>query len=433
MKDSGVEWIGEIPKSWGIRKLKYILKERKEKNNPITTKFILSLSVDRGVFPYTEKTGGGNKAKEDLTAYRVARPNDIVINSMNILAGSVGISKWIGAVSPVYYTYYSDSKNIDIKYYNFLLQSREFQKSLLGLGNGIMMKESGNGKLNTIRMRIPSEKLNSLLLPIPSGLEQRRIADFLDEKTQKIDEIIADTKQSIVELKAYKQSIITEAVTKGLDSKVEMKDSGVEWIGEIPAEWNVRKIKTMAKIERGQFSHRPRNDEKYYGGAFPFIQTGDVARANKWISTYNQTLSSLGISVSKSFPKGTLLMAIAANIGDVAILTFESYLPDSVLGIVPKEIHDINFLYYSLLSQRKQLDYNSTSSTQKNLNVESVGQTVIAYPTNEGEIKYLNSYLNKVDTKIEKIIQEKEQLISEYEDYKKALIYEYVTGKKQVK
>lgn len=252
MKDSGVEWIGEIPENWELRKIKYILNERKEKNNPIETNFILSLSMERGVFPYSEKVGGGNKAKEDLTAYKIARPNDIVINSMNILAGSVGISKWVGAVSPVYYTYFSKDEDIDIYYYHYLFQCSEFQKSLLGLGNGIMMKETENGKLNTIRMRIPSDKLGNLLFPIPTKIEQQKIADFLDSKIALIDQIIADTKRSIEELKAYKQSLITETVTKGLDPNVPMKDSGVEWIGEMPKEWQLSTYKYIAKIRNGK-------------------------------------------------------------------------------------------------------------------------------------------------------------------------------------
>lgn len=112
MKDSGIKWIGELPEDWEIRKLKYTLEERNEKNNPIVTDNILSLSVERGIFPYAEKTGGGNKSKSDLTAYKVAHPNDIVINSMNILAGAVGLSRYTGIVSPVYYTLYTTSEKL---------------------------------------------------------------------------------------------------------------------------------------------------------------------------------------------------------------------------------------------------------------------------------------------------------------------------------
>lgn len=438
MKDSGVEWIGEIPKSWGIRKLKYILKERKEKNNPITTKFILSLSVDRGVFPYTEKTGGGNKAKEDLTAYKVARPNDIVINSMNILAGSVGISKWIGAVSPVYYTYYSDSKNIDIKYYNFLLQSREFQKSLLGLGNGIMMKESGNGKLNTIRMRIPSEKLNSLLLPIPSGLEQRRIADFLDKKTQMIDEIIVDTKQSIVELKAYKQSIITEAVTKGLDPNVEMKDSGVKIIGKIPAEWNVIKLGFLGSLQNGISK-----SSEYFGSGFPFVSYGDVYNNRQLISSVNGLVnSSAEDRINYSVKKGDIFFTRTSEtirevgmtsvcLTDIPDATFAGFLirfrptTDVLLTEFAEYYFQANFLRDFFA---KEMNLVIRASLSQPL----LKRVPVLLPDIREQRNIVN-FLNKKTSEIDELLSDKEQLISEYESYKKSLIYEYVTGKKQVK
>ena len=159
MKDSGVEWLGMIPINWNVKPMKQILVERKEKNDPIRTNEILSLSIERGVFPYSEKVGGGNKAKEDLTAYKLAYPNDIVLNSMNVIVGAVGLSKYFGCVSPVYYTLYPRTNDYDIRYYSNIFQSSAFQKSLMGYGNGIMMKESDNGKLNTIRMRIPMEKI----------------------------------------------------------------------------------------------------------------------------------------------------------------------------------------------------------------------------------------------------------------------------------
>ena len=140
MKDSDIEWIGKIPKDWDIKRLKALFGERKEKNDPVKTNFILSLGAAYGVVPYSEKEGGGNKAKEDLTDYRLAYPNDIVMNSMNIISGSVGISKYFGCVSPVYYMLYPRYENIDENFYCYLFQTKAFQRSLLGLGNGILIK-----------------------------------------------------------------------------------------------------------------------------------------------------------------------------------------------------------------------------------------------------------------------------------------------------
>ena len=127
MKDSGIEWIGEIPKEWATKRLKAVLCERTEINNPIKTDFILSLTNDRGVIPYNEKGDVGNKSKDDLTGYKLAYPNDIVLNSMNVIIGSVALSSYFGCVSPVYYMLYPRSSNDSTKYYNYLFQTKEWQ------------------------------------------------------------------------------------------------------------------------------------------------------------------------------------------------------------------------------------------------------------------------------------------------------------------
>ena len=140
MKDSGLVWAGLIPLNWKLKKIKYALQERVEKNNPIQTTEILSLTAKQGVIPYGEKEGGGNKPKEDVSAYRLAYPGDIVMNSMNILSGSVGLSKYYGCVSPVYYMLRPRKTNEDVRFYNYIFQTTVFQRSLFGLGNGILIK-----------------------------------------------------------------------------------------------------------------------------------------------------------------------------------------------------------------------------------------------------------------------------------------------------
>lgn len=251
-KDSGVEWIGEIPEHWEAKKIKAVLQERKESNNPVKTNNILSLCMYRGVIPYSEKGAGGNKAKEDLTAYKLAYPGDIVLNSMNVIAGSVGLSKYFGAVSPVYYMLYPRNKKDVIEFFNDVFQSKGFQKSLIGLGNGILIKQSeSTGKLNTIRLRIPMDKLNSVLIPYPPREEQIKIANFLDEKTAQIDKAITLKEKLIERLKERRQILINDAVTKGLDKTVKMKDSGVEWIGEIPEHWGEEKFRFCFDLTKG--------------------------------------------------------------------------------------------------------------------------------------------------------------------------------------
>ena len=242
MKDSGIAWLGTIPTSWKLNKIKYTLFERIEKNNPVRSRDILSLTAKQGVIPYDEKEGGGNKPKEDVTAYRLAYPGDIVMNSMNILSGSVGLSNYFGCVSPVYYMLRPYKSEFDVRYFNYVFQTTVFQKSLYGLGNGILIKESGNGKLNTIRMRIPMDKFGQLFIPVALASEQTTIADYLDKKCAEIDALSTDIQSQIDVLEQYKRSIITEAVTKGLNPEVDMKDSGIPYVGFIPAHWDMHPL-----------------------------------------------------------------------------------------------------------------------------------------------------------------------------------------------
>lgn len=240
-------WMGKIPDSWETKKIKFVLSQRNENNVPIKSTEILSLTAKQGVIPYSEKEGGGNKPKQDFSAYKLTYPGDIVMNSMNILSGAVGLSKYMGCISPVYYALKPKNKTDDVRFFYYVFANKTFQNSLLGLGNGILIKQSDNGNFNTIRMRIPIEKLNSLSVPYPSPSIQQQIANYLDNKTTEIDGLIDRINAEIDTLQQYQSSVITQAVTKGLDPNVPMKDSGIEWIGEIPETWKIVKIKYLVK------------------------------------------------------------------------------------------------------------------------------------------------------------------------------------------
>ena len=222
MKDSGIQWIGDIPNNWNIKPLYACLDEINQKNNPIVTTNILSLTNIDGVIPYSERGNQGNKSKENFEEYKVVYPNTIVANSMNILIGSVGLSKYEGCVSPVYYVYMAKPQ-VDIRYMNYLFQMEPFQKRLRQFANGIL----------EIRLRVSSHDILHQKVAVPDYDEQQAIADYLDETCSKIDEIIAEAKASVDEYKELKQSVIFEAVTKGLDKDIEMKNSEVVGMGFI--------------------------------------------------------------------------------------------------------------------------------------------------------------------------------------------------------
>lgn len=244
-KDSREDWIGDIPSHWELVPIRSIFKFRNEKNNPIKTEDILSLSIASGVTQYSEEGRGGNKRKDDLSAYKIAHPKDIVLNSMNVIVGAVGMSKYYGAISPVYYALYTENEDTFVEYYEKIFLNESFQRGLLKFGRGILIKLSGAGKLNTIRMKVSTDDLKTLYFPKPPLDEQKAIYSFLENKTTQIDEVIAIKEQQIALLKERKQIIIQQAITQGLDPNVPMKDSGVEWIGQIPQHWSVVKLKHL--------------------------------------------------------------------------------------------------------------------------------------------------------------------------------------------
>ena len=186
----GQKWAHRIPEHWEAKRLKAIFAMRKERNNPVITNNILSLTAKQGVVPYSEKEGaGGNKPKDDMTKYNIAHENDLLVNCMNVVSGSAGVSRYYGAISPVYYALYPRNDE-NVWYYHYIFRLLSFQRSLIGLGKGILMHESENGKLNTVRMRISMDYLGNVLLPIPPRPEQDQIVRYLEWKVSNLNKLI---------------------------------------------------------------------------------------------------------------------------------------------------------------------------------------------------------------------------------------------------
>jgi type I restriction enzyme S subunit len=281
-------------------------------------------------------------------------------------------------------------------------------------------------------LQIKTDDFNSFPVLIPSMDEQKKIANFLDHETAKIDTLIDKQQQLIKLLKEKRQAVISHAVTKGLNPDAPMKDSGVEWLGEVPEHWTTMAYRYAAQIYRGKFGHRPRNDPAFYDGEYPFIQTGDIARAGKVITSYTQTLNERGKSVSQKFPSGTLVMAIAANIGDTAILGFEAYAPDSVVGFKPKSSVCLEFLRYSLMGALPALEQTATQSAQANLNIDRIGAIQAVFPLIEEQgriVQHLDVLLHRYDEVEEKCAS----AITLFQERRTALISAAVTGKIDVR
>ncbi len=214
MKDSGVEWIGEVPEEWNLCPFRHLLKERSEKNNPIKSEERLSLSIELGVTLYSEKTTNLDRFKDDFTQYKLAHEGDLVMNSMNMIVGASGVSKYFGCVSPVYYTYYDELEDhVTTKFCEYIFRCKTMLRVLYSLGKGIYAIERGDDKVNTCRLKVSKEDLKSIMIPCPSENEQRIIVKYLSTKCSEIDNLIADKQTLLQELDTYKKSLIYECVT----------------------------------------------------------------------------------------------------------------------------------------------------------------------------------------------------------------------------
>lgn len=424
MKDSGVEWIGEIPENWVTRKIKFSLNERIEKNDPIKSKNILSLTAKQGVIPLSEREGGGNKPKEDFSAYKLAYPGDIVMNSMNIISGSVGLSNYFGCMSPVYYMLRPVHKEDDARFYNYVFQSKPFQLSLFGLGNGILVKQTDNDKFNTVRLRIPMDKLGDVEIPNISSTEQQQIVHFLDRKCTAIDTAIEKTKKSIEKLEEYKKAVITKAVTKGIDQNAKMKDSGVEWIGKIPEGWEIKQLRTY-------FSRRINKNIHLQEKNLLSLSYGRIVRKN--IDTKEGLLpeSFDGYNIIEDGDiviRGTDLQNDHRSLR-TGLVTERGIITSAYMTLRPQK--DVNSTYYHYLLHCYDISkvfYSMGGGLRQSLDYWEFIRMPVLHPTDR-EQEEIVSYIKTKCTAIDNAIEKKKKAIEKWEEYKKSLIYYTVTGK----
>lgn len=435
-RDSGIDWIGDMPQHWKLEKLKHILNQRNEKNNPIKTKNILSLTAKQGVIPLSEKEHvGGNKPKDDLTQYKLAYPNDIVLNSMNIISGAVGLSEYYGCVSPVYYMFYSNNNNINIEYYNYIFQIESFQRMLLKFGKGILIRKSDSGKLNTIRMKIPMESFKDLELPLIDIETQNSIVNYLNENVSIINNKISKLQQLTNLLEEKKISLINQVVTKGLDSNVLMKDSGIDWIGEIPQNWQITKIRFLGSLQNGISK-----SSEYFGCGYPFVGYGDVYNNEELPRNVSgKANTSIDERIKYSVIKNDIFFTRTSEVIDevgISSLCTETIEDATFSGFLIrlrlfKNIDiNVNFLKYYLqsISIRHYFAKMMVIVTRASLGQNLLNNLSVLIPPKEEQIE-ISNYLDKETVKIDKTIDIIQKDINLLEEYKTSLIHYVVTGK----
>lgn len=411
--------IDRIPAHWKVVRNSLVFTEVNETG--YSKLELLSITADRGIIKQSD-TGRKERASEDRSTYKRILKGDIGYNLMNAFIGAIGMSNYDGIISPAY-AVCRPRIAVDSNYFHYLFRTGFYLTQFDRYAYGIMDE----------RNRLYFDNFKKIYVPFPPLDEQRLIVRFINRKLAQIDQFICYKRHLIELLDEQKKALINRAVTKGVDRNTPMKPSGVEWLGDIPSHWEVRKVKYLAKILRGKFTHRPRNDPRLYNGSYPFIQTGDVANSGKYVSKYSQTLNEEGLAVSKLFSKGTLVMTIAANIADVAILQFDACFPDSIVGFIPESFIQVDYLYNLLLAMRQEFLSIAPENTQLNLNVERVGSSVAAFPPSAQEQTEILNYIETESSKISEVIAQAEKEIELIQEYRTVLISDAIMGKIDVR
>lgn len=413
MKDSGIEWIGEIPCDWKLERSQWHLEEVNISNNPIQTNNVLSLTNKLGVVPYEEKGNQGNKSKENVYEYKLAYPNTIVANSMNILIGSVGLCDYFGCVSPVYYVFRAKKYN-NIKFLNYVFQTVGFQRELRKYANGIL----------EIRLRVSSSDILKRFIPFPSEIEQQRIAEFLDRACGKIDGLKADIQAQIDTLEQYKRSVITEAVTHGLNPSAPMKDSGIPWVGQFPTHWTKKKGKYILRY----MSKPVKQDD----GVITCFRDGEVTlRSNRredGFTMADKEIGYQGVDVGDLVVHGMDGFAGAIGISD------SRGKASPVLNVLNTKQNKKYIMYYlRSMAYGEVFTALSTGIRVRSCDLRWNKLAELLYPLPPiDEQNNIVSYIDNQIARTNEIIADKKTQIETLDGYKKSLIYEYVTGKKEV-
>lgn len=423
MKDSGVEWIGNIPKSWKVLPIKSGFLYQKIVAGDSHEKYPRLSLAKAGVLERPKYDGNG-QSPANYSTYQIVPEGELVFNLMGLEQDSdyrrVGIPPKDGLLSSGYVRL---DHNPDVVLNRFALYY------FLDLEARRIFNSYGTG----IRSTLNGSQLVKLPMVFPPISEQQRIAKFLDEKTALIEDIITDTKRTIEELKSYKQSLILEIVTKGINKNVNLVSSGIEWIGEIPKGWKTIPLKLVFN-EIGSGTTPDTSQSEFYGDKIYWIQSGDLYQ-KKYVEDTKKKISDKGLNSSsalKIYKSPFIAIAMyGASIGNVSISKIDSCVNQAVAVLSNPILLELEFAYYCLFISKEFLILESKGGTQPNISQEILKNWKIPLPTVD-EQKMIIEILDKKTNQIDMIIKEKENLISEYENYKKSMIYEYVTGKKRV-
>lgn len=427
MKDSGVAWIGAVPSDFAISSIGSLFTIKKDiaGREPET---VLSIT-QTGIKPKDLSSNEGQNASS-YAHYQIVNVGDFAMNHMDLLTGWIDISKYEGVTSPDYRVFTLNDKEMSADYFLRVLQYYYTNRVFFGFGQGVATLG---------RWRLPAINFKKIDVPVPPILEQQRIVTAIDENVSKVDELIANVQTQIEKLKAYKQSLITEVVTKGLDPSVPMKNSGVDVYPSVPEHWNVQKTLTTLTMP---ITDGPHTTPELLPEGIPFVSAEAVSCGNGGID-----FDHIRGFISREFydecskkyvPQRDDIYMIksGATTGRVSVVDtdriFTIWSPLAVFRCNPDVVH-FRFLYYFLQSSayQRQVQFGWTYGTQQNIGMRTLERLKVFVPPLDEQYAIADC-LDAKCIQIDRLISIKQAKIEELEQYKRSLIYEYVTGKREV-
>lgn len=425
MKPSGIDWIGDIPQSWSLKRVKYVTEDIKDGTHGTygrvdSGEMLLSAKnvFDDGLHISENESEISYEDYLEITSNGFPRKNDVLL----CCVGTVGRCCVYTFDKPLAFqrsvSFLRPSKKTNSEYLKYLLQSDStlIQEQLL------INKSAQDG--------LYMGSVKELIIPYTIDLnEQKAIADFLDKQCGKIDSIISDLEKQIETLQKYKKSLILETVTKGLNKNVPMKSSGIDWIGDIPAHWDINKIKYLFSIVNG--STPESNDLNYWDGDISWITPADMEEFGE-IAFGERNITTLGYDScgTSLLPIGSIVISTRAPIGKINITTNVLCTNQGCKSLVGSK--DNKYFYYLLYALKDQLTLLGRGTTFLELSTSALANFKIIIPKDEEQISIVN-YLDSQCEKIDSILKDKQEQLEKLKQHKKSLIYEYVTGKKRVK
>ena len=414
MKDSGIEWVGAIPNHWRVSKIKQIVRWKSVKGQPDLP--VLSLYRDYGVIPKDSRDDNHNVTSLDTSGYKVVEHGDLVINKMKAWQGSLAVSEYNGIVSPAYHICKITSENICKKYLHYLLRDASYLPEYMRLSTGLRVGQ----------WDLSFDDFKNIPFLVPPLAEQERIAAFLDAECAEIDAVLEKTRASIEEYKKLKQAVITQAVTKGIRDDRPMKDSGIEWIGDIPAEWDVIRVKQLLK---------ERNERSKEGKEEPLSMSQKVGLVpTKFLESIPNMASSF-VGAKLAYVDDLVFNKLKAHLGVFSVSRYDGLVSPDYAVYCSTGKSNLKYLEYIFKTPQCIGEFRKKSTGiaagLMRLYTEGLFSIYLPYPA-PSEQEEIAEYLNEKCTGIDALIAKKQQYLTEIENYKKSLIYEYVTGKKEV-